>query len=214
MASLEKGGTRCPLFGCEVYHKLTSSTLQRKALVRWYMERQFPSVWAADSLPTLDDIDSWKVTLTHLVSELELRFGLPFSWKDLGSMQPGVPDESCPTWTLFSHGVFAAYYAAESVRQSAHGKCTGEIGTGEKLVSSVVFQSVFREYFGQDGMAEYNPTCVRVLNTNQARVWAMLVVLYTLGVVAYVVESDKVAQRVQSVVDMLWPCMKEIALAN
>lgn len=63
-------------------------------------------------------------------------------------------------------------------------------------------------------MAKYNPTCVRVLSTDQNRVWAMLVVLYTLGVVAFVVDSDMVAERVQSVVNMLWPCIKDVALGN
>lgn len=115
MAPVDKRGTRCPLFVCGLYHELISSR-QRKALVRWYVEHQFPSVWAADSQPTLVDIDCWRLTLSHLVSELELRFQLPFVWTDMGSLQPGVPSESCPTWSLFSHGVFAAYYVAESER--------------------------------------------------------------------------------------------------
>lgn len=182
--------------------------------MRWYIEHQFPSVWTADSQPTLEDIDCWRLTLSHLVSELEFRFHLPFSWTDLGSLELGIPSASSPTWCLFSHRVFAAYYVAESVRQSAQGKCRSTRGTGRKFQCSLPLPGVFEEYFGKDGMAECNHTCVRVLSTDQTRVWAMFVVLYTLGVVAFVVESDLVEERVQSAVNALWPCIRDVALGN
>lgn len=110
--------------------------------------------------------------------------------------------------------MFAAYYAAESVRQSAQGKCTSQTGTGGELLCPLVLRSVLQDYFGKDGMVEYNPMCARVLTTDQTCVWAMLVALYTLGLVAFVVDSDAVAKRVQSAVNVLWPCIKEIALGN
>ena len=42
----------------------------------------------------------------------------------------------------------------------------------------------------------------------------MFVVLYTLGVVAFVVESDLVEERVQSAVNALSPCIRDVALGN
>lgn len=63
----------CPLFTCGVSHALAGN----ESSIRERLEQEMPSVWAADSEPTMQDVESWRITLLFLLAGLQKQYHLP-----------------------------------------------------------------------------------------------------------------------------------------
>lgn len=201
-------GFACPVFTCGVYHALKG----KESAVRWRLEQCVPSVWRADSHPTVEGIVSWSSTCALLLKGLQSQFGLPFAWLILTPLvERGQEKHRRLAWPVFGSKAFSVFYRSESMRQTASHSAT-ECADPSLCVTAL--EKLYLDYFGEDVGDELVLQDVESLRGDQITVWSMLLALYTVGVLGFVFDSDAVALRVQAIVDVLWPCVKRVALAN
>ncbi|KAK4073280.1 hypothetical protein Purlil1_13119 [Purpureocillium lilacinum] len=201
-------GWSCPLFTSGVYDALADC----ESSVRERLEQAVPSVWAADSEPTMRDVESWRTTLLELLAELQKQHSLPFAWF---AVRPGAKrrrgQDARPVWHVFSSKVFAAFYRTESLQQSASkGTTHAECPHASTCVPAL--ERLYAGYFGTDAADDSALDGVASLTGDQAIVWSILMALYTIGVLGFAVNSTVVGYRVQQIVDALWPCVRSVAL--
>jgi len=173
-----------------------------------------PSVWAADSEPTMQDVESWRITLLFLLAGLQKQYRLPFAWF---LIKPG-PKGHCgqrflPVWRIFNSRAFASFYRTESLRQSAKKDVVRADGR-HTLMCSPELEQLYEDYFGTNKADVSVLDGVSSLAGDQVVVWSILMALYTVGVLGFAAESTVVGQRVQKTVDALWPCVKRVALGH
>lgn len=201
-------GWSCPLFTCGVYRALAGN----ESSVRERLEQAVPSIWAADSEPTMRDVESWRTTLLLLLAELQKQYRLPFAWF---AVRPGPKrrrgQHARPVWHVFSSKVFAAFYRTESLRQSAS-KDTAHAQCRHASTCVPDLERLYEEYFGTDVAHDSALDGVASLTGDQVIVWSILMALYTIGVLGFAVNSTVVGNRVQHIVDALWPCVRSVAL--
>lgn len=173
-----------------------------------------PSVWAADSEPTMQDVESWRRTLVFLLAGLQKQYHLPFAWF---LIEPGPKrrsgQRSLPVWKIFNSKAFASFYRTESLRQSARKDVVYAAG-GHTLMCSPELEQLYEDYFGTNKADVSVLDGVSSLTGDQVVVWSILMALYTVGVVGFAAENTIVGQRVQKIVDALWPCVKRVALGH
>ena len=75
-------------------------------------------------------------------------------------------------------------------------------------------QQLYEDYFDTNKADVSVLDGVSSLTGDQVVVWSILMALYTVGVLGFAVESTIVGQRVQKIVDALWPCVKRVALGH
>ncbi|KAK4071589.1 hypothetical protein Purlil1_13346 [Purpureocillium lilacinum] len=200
----------CPLFTCGVLHALAGN----ESSIRETLEQEMPSVWAADSEPTMQDVESWRITLLFLLAGLQKQYRLPFAWF---LIKPG-PKGHCgqrflPVWRIFNSRAFASFYHTESLRQSAKKDVVRADGR-HTLMCSPELEQLYEDYFGTNKADVSVLDGVSSLAGDQVVVWSILMALYTVGVLGFAAESTVVGQRVQKTVDALWPCVKRVALGH
>lgn len=201
-----------PLLTCSVTHALKG----REPYVRRRLEQSVPSVWLADSEPTMEDIVSWRSTLASLLREIQLQFELPLAWVTLGvdPEQRGGARRS-PLWPVLDREVLSAFYRSESMRQSADIEYLDSAGH-EPLFCVAALEKLYLDYSEAGGGVVESLAFegVDLIRGDGVVAWSMLLALYTVGVLGFAVDSFVVVRRVQTVVRALWPCVKRILLAT
>ena len=200
----------CPLLTCGVLHALAGN----EPSICERLEQEMPSVWAADSEPTMQDAESWRRTLVFLLAGLQKQYCLPFAWF-LIEPEPKrrCGQRSLPVWQIFNSRAFASFYRAESLRQSARKDVVRADG-GHTLMCSPELEQLYEDYFDTNKADVSVLDGVSSLTGDQVAVWSTLMALYTVGVLGFATKSTVVGQRVQKIVDALWPCVKRVALGH
>lgn len=213
-------GWCCPFYTRAVHEALRD---KERAIVQ-RLEQSMPSVWPDDDNPTMRDIETWRVTLIRLLCELQVQFDLPFAWltlqhntttewvEEVGGQCPS------PAWPVFCGRTFAAFYRRESLKQTGFddGRSRVASSPGRRRCSFplATFEELYEQYFCSAAVDESKLDRLDALSGNQVMVWSMLSALYTIDLMGEALESDVVAERVEQVLRMLWPCVRHVAMGE
>lgn len=207
---------------CPVYTRAVHEALRGKErAITQRLEQAMPSVWPDDDNPTMQDIETWRVTLIRLLYELQVQFDLPLAWLTLQHTTPEWTETGgrcrSPTWPVFCGRTFAAFYRRESLKQSdlddrrSRKACEPVWRASSPLAT---FEELYTQYFREGAVDESNLDRVDGLSGDQVMVWSMLSALYTIDLMGEALESDVVVARVEVVLRSLWPCVRHVTMGK
>ncbi|KAK4078056.1 hypothetical protein Purlil1_12077 [Purpureocillium lilacinum] len=208
-------GWYCPLYTRAVHEALRG----KEVPIVQRLEEAVPSVWLADENPTMEDVQTWRIVLIRLLWELQLQFGIPFSWLTLQHTTADWTGGQCrrPTWPVFCGGTFAAFYRRESLKHSKlQDRSSRTARSPERRSSSAraTFEELYKRYFRAGTVDESILDRVNSLSGDQVVVWSMLCALYTVDLLAMALGSEEVLERVDEALGILWPRVKRVAMGN